>query len=304
MRVGVFAPPWGPTATPADFESIAEAAEHLGYPTLWVGDHVVFPRTVESSYLYNESGVSPFDPDQPLLEPIGLLSYLAGRTTRIRLGISVLVLPMREPVVTAKMLAGLAVLSRSRLIVGVGVGWMREEFEALGADFDERAPATEEYLAILGHLWRGDPRPFEGKYRRFPSLGFRPAPPPIPIVVGGNSTMAMRRAATTDGWHAIRMTPEALRPKVVGVRRMVEERGGDPAAFEVVYRGSLLDQDIARAGPPQAARMVAAGVRATLDAYASVGVDELIIELPDLDTLTRVAWLEWLAEHVLGTLSA
>ena len=153
MRLGAFLPPWGDQARPADFDLLAQSVEDLGYDSLWTGDHVVFPREVASLYPYNETRAFPFDRDQPLYEPVTLLAYLAGRTTSVRLGMSVLVLPMRNPVITAKMLAGIDNLTRGRLELGVGVGWLREEFEALAADFAARGEVTEEWITVLRQLW-------------------------------------------------------------------------------------------------------------------------------------------------------
>jgi alkanesulfonate monooxygenase SsuD/methylene tetrahydromethanopterin reductase-like flavin-dependent oxidoreductase (luciferase family) len=123
--------------------------------------------------------------------------------------------PRRDPVEVAKMLAGIAVLSNDRLAVGVGVGWMKEEFEALGADFESRGRITDEWIAILRHLWDGSREGFTGTFYRFDPLGFAPRPGHIPIIVGGNSAPAMRRAARHDGWHAIRIEPEDLARRVL-----------------------------------------------------------------------------------------
>jgi alkanesulfonate monooxygenase SsuD/methylene tetrahydromethanopterin reductase-like flavin-dependent oxidoreductase (luciferase family) len=134
---------------------------------------VVFPKDVVSPYPYDVTGAFPFDRDQPLFEPVTLLAYLAGRTTTVRLGISVLVLPMRNPVITAKMLADIDNLTRGRLELGVGVGWLREEFEALAADFATRGDLTEEWITILRQLWTaGSPTGFEGRHYRFAPLAY------------------------------------------------------------------------------------------------------------------------------------
>jgi probable F420-dependent oxidoreductase len=295
MRIGVFAPPWGPMASPADLSAIAEAAERLGYPSLWVGDHVVFPRRVASTYPYNESGDSPFDPDGPLLDSLTLLAWLAGKTTRIDLGVSVLVLPMRNPVELAKQLADIAALSSDRLAVGVGAGWMREEFETLSADFDHRGRITDEWIAILRHLWEGRRDSFAGTFYRFDPVGFEPRPGRLPIIVGGNSAPAMRRAARNDGWHALRMAPEDLAPRVVEVRAMVAAEGRDPDAFDIVYRGPLLTEP---AHPPVAGAdaPVREKVARHFEAYRRSGVTELIVEWPEATTSERLAWMAWLVD--------
>ncbi len=175
MRLGAFLPPWGEHATPANFDRLAQEVEELGYHSLWTGDHVVFPRDVASTYPYNATGAFPFDRGQPLFEPITLLAYLAGRTSTVRLGVSVLVVPMRNPVVTAKMLAGIDALARGRLELGVGVGWLREEFDVLAADFAARGEVAEEWIAILRQLWTASqPTGFEGRHYRFSPLALVP----------------------------------------------------------------------------------------------------------------------------------
>ena len=275
MRLGAFLPPWGDPATPADFDLMAHGVEDLGYDSLWTGDHVVFPRDVVSPYPYNATGAFPFDLDQPLFEPVTLLAYLAGRTTTVRLGMSVLVLPMRNPVVTAKMLAGIDNLTRGRLELGVGVGWLREEFEALAADFASRGELTEEWITILRQLWTaGSPTGFEGRHYRFAPLVLLPRPDrPIPIVIGGNSRSALRRAAQFgDGWHGVRLAPEQVHGAVGRLQADLADANRNPAGFRVVLRTSVTPEDAAR----------------ELESYAAAGVDELIVEVPETSTERRL----------------
>jgi len=278
MRLGAFLPPWGHHATPADFDLLAGSVEDLGYDSIWTGDHVVFPRDVISSYPYNATGAFPFDRDQPLFEPVTLLAYLGGRTTTVRLGMSVLVLPMRNPVMTAKMLASIDNLTRGRLELGVGVGWLREEFEALAADFAARRELTEEWIAILRQLWTADsPTGFEGRHYRFAPLALLPRPDrPIPIVIGGNSRAALRRAAHFgDGWHGVRLAPEQVQEAVGRLRADLVDAKRDTAGFRVMLRTSVKPGDAAR----------------ELESYAAAGVDELIVEVPDASTEERLSVL-------------
>jgi probable F420-dependent oxidoreductase len=283
MRLGAFLPPWGEHATPADFDLLAQGAEDLGYDSLWTGDHVVFPRDVASPYPYNATGAFPFDRNQPLFEPVTLLAYLAGRTTTVRLGISVLVLPMRNPVITAKMLAGIDRLTRGRLELGVGVGWLREEFEALAADFVSRGELTEEWITILRQLWTaGSPVGFAGRHYRFAPLALLPCPDrPIRIVIGGNSRSALRRAARFgDGWHGVRLAPEQVQGAVRQLQADLADANRDPAEFRVVLRTSVNPEDAAR----------------ELESYAAAGVDELIVEVPETSTARRLRVLATVRE--------
>jgi len=278
MWLGAFLPPWGEHATPADFDRLAREVEELGYRSLWTGDHVVFPWDVASPYPYSATGAFPFDRRQPLFEPITLLAYLAGRTSTVRLGVSVLVLPVRNPIVTAKMLAGLDSLARGRLELGVGVGWLREEFDALAADFATRADVAEEWIAILRQLWTASrPTGFEGRHYSFPPIMLVPRPDrPIPIAVGGNSRTALRRAARLgDGWHGVRLVPEQVADIVGYLRGRLSDAGRDPADFRVTLRTSIDARQAAQ----------------DLELYAAAGVDELIVEVPEASTDDRLKTL-------------
>jgi probable F420-dependent oxidoreductase len=264
LKLGAFLPPWGPTATPDEIDETVLAIEAAGYASLWVGDHVVFPRRVESPYPYNVDRRSPFDPDQPLYEPATLLAYVAARTSRVRLGISVLVLPQREPLLAAKQLAVVDALSRGRLVVGVGAGWMREEFEALGMPFDDRGARTDEWISILRHAWMRPHEPFRGRFRSFDPVGMLPSRP-IPILIGGQSPPALRRAARLgEGWNGVRLSPDEVRAAVSRLRGL----GAGPS-FEIVVRGPMDD--------PR-----------RLSDYAGAGVDEFVVEVPNVTTAQRV----------------
>jgi probable F420-dependent oxidoreductase len=285
VRLGAFLPPWGRYATPEDFDRVAEGVEAMGYDSLWTGDHVVFPEQVVSRYPYNATGEFPFDRRQPLYEPLTLLAYLAARTSRVRLGISVLVLPMRNPVVAATQLAGIAALARGRLSLGVGVGWMREEFEALGANFEARGEVMDEWMLILRRLWRGGgPAPFEGRHYRFPALAVEPQPAhPISLLVGGNSRLAMRRAVRLgDGWHGVRLGPEELAQSVRWLEARLGEEGRGRQAFQVVLRTAAAGGDL----------------EGSFRRYSDAGVDELILEVPEASTDERLEVFEAAAKAV------
>lgn len=301
MKVGAFLPPWGPTASVERVELFASAAESNGYHSLWVGDHVAFPRGVASSYSYREGGSTPFDPDDPHLEPLTLLAYIAARTREIRLGTSVFVLPMRNPVVSAGQLGNLQALSRGRLQLGIGSGWMREEFEALGADFARRGAVTDEYVALLRHLWAGSTSAFRGEHYEVRSLGLRPLPdPPIPISVGGNSEVAMRRAARLgDGWQPLRLAPRDAGTAVRRLHELAAAQGRDPGTLSVSLRAPLLDLETSRRGPDGAAAGVGERCADLLAGYREAGVDEFIVEFPYPGTPAerQIDWLQWLKDE-------
>jgi probable F420-dependent oxidoreductase len=218
-------------------QTVARHAEALGFNSLWVGDHVVIPSQITSKYPYHPEGKFPIDPADNFLEPLTVLTYVAACTTRVRLGTGVLIIPYRNPVVTAKTIATLDVLSRGRTIVGAGVGWMAEEFAYLNAPYHERGKQTDEYLQAMKALWTQDEPQFEGRYVHFSQLRCEPKPvqkPHPPIWIGGHSTAALRRTATlADGWygHVLWRSPDALPREIQAIRQFAEQAGRDPRAL-------------------------------------------------------------------------
>src|SRR5437762_6815193 len=197
MRYGFSMPTRGATAQPDALETLVARGEALGFSSTMIADHVVFPVKIQSKYPYTADGRFPGHGDA--LEQLSLMAFVAAKTRGLRLVTSVMILPYRNPVLTAKALATIDVLSKGRVTVGVGVGWMREEFEALGApDFDRRGAVTDEYLRIFKTLWTESPASFAGRFYRFDALRCQPQPvqkPHPPIWVGGHSKPALRRAA-------------------------------------------------------------------------------------------------------------
>src|ERR1700675_2803095 len=206
MRYGFYLPTRGACATADDLEALLERGERLGFVSVMIADHLVFPTEIASRYPYTVSGDFPGGGDA--LDQLALMAFAAARTKALRLVTSVMILPHRNPVVTAKMLATIDVLSRGRVTVGVGVGWLREEFEALGApDFDRRGAVSDEYLRIFKALWTPDPAAYHGGFSRIAPGRCLPHPvqkPHPPIWVGGHSKAALRRVARLgDGWHPV-----------------------------------------------------------------------------------------------------
>ena len=176
MEIGLHLPHVGPLATREGITAFARLAEEHGFDSLWVSDHVVVPRSLGSRYPYNREGAFPIPPEVPFQEPIATLLFVAGVTQRAKLGTTVLVVPMRNPVVTAKQLATLDVLSNGRLVLGVGAGWMQEEFEALGVPFEQRGARASEYIRLYKALWTEDNPSFHGKFWQIEDIGFSPKP--------------------------------------------------------------------------------------------------------------------------------
>ena len=248
MKYGFTLPGRGPLATPERLGALAKKGEELGYDTVLTGDHILVPRKIASPYPYTEGGEFPGTPSGESMEQLTLLSFLAGQTSKIRLVTSVIIVPHRNPLVAAKALATLDVLSKGRLVVGVGVGWMREEFEALGLPpFEERGAVTDEYIRAYKELWTSDDPSFQGKYVSFDDISFLPKPvqkPHPPIWVGGESRPALRRTAElADGWYPLGSnpthpmgTPEQLRAGLARLASYARSFGRDPAEIEIIYR--------------------------------------------------------------------
>jgi probable F420-dependent oxidoreductase len=209
--------------------AVAEAAESLGYSTAWVIDHLVLPAKVEGGYAFN-----PLD---PFLEPITVLGALALRTSRIKLGTAVLVLPYRHPVYTAKALATVDVLSGGRLVVGVGAGWMEPEFNAFGIPLTERGSRTNETIDVLKALWTEDVPSYSGHHFQFSNIKFVPQPvqkPRPPILVGGMTPGALQRVVRrADGWIALGKSPADLSQPLERLRETATKAGRKPGELHI-----------------------------------------------------------------------
>jgi len=300
MKYGFTLPGRGPLATPDTLGAIARRGEELGYHLLLFGDHIVVPRHIASPYPYTETGEFPGSAAGEAMEQLTVLAFLAGQTRTIRLVTSVIIVPHRNPLVAAKALATLDVLSKGRVIVGVGVGWMREEFEALGLPpFEERGAVTDEYIRAFKELWTSDNPSFEGKYCQFSNISFLPKPvqkPHPPIWVGGESRRAMRRTAELgDGWYPIGSNPQfpMAEPEqlAAGLKRLAayaKEAGRDPAEIEIIYRthdyqlkedrGTLTSSEGARRPFIGSAEDIAADIRR----YEAMGVNYLVLDFTRL----------------------
>ena len=215
MDFGFSIPTRGALATQQAVLALAQRGEQLGFAHLALPDHVIIPRSITSPYPYNAARKMAGASDGDCLEQLAVLAYLAAATSKIRLLTSVMVAPHRPPVFTAKALATIDVLSNGRLDVGIGAGWMDEEFQAIGAPpFAERGKVTDEYLRIFKVLWTQDSPHYEGQYAKFHDVTFLPKPlqkPHPPIWVGGESPAALRRViALGDAWYPIGSNPQFL----------------------------------------------------------------------------------------------
>jgi probable F420-dependent oxidoreductase len=294
MRFGIALPNYGPLATPETLVRLARLAEDLGVDSIWVSDHLVAPVGVASVYPYDRRpDARPGDMGviERFFEPLATLAYLAGQTHRVRLGVSAYVLPYRNPVLSAKVVATLDALSGGRLVLAIGTGWLREEFEALDVPFAGRGRRTDEYLAVMRALWSGEETRFDGRCYRLRPV--RTGPPPAqrphpPLWIAGNSAAAITRAARAgDGWHAIDLSPAELAPRVARLRARIAAAGRAPETVVVSLRKGVLVGEAGVAARPLY------GDRATIErdlaAYREAGLDYLVAGLRQARTAEGLA---------------
>jgi probable F420-dependent oxidoreductase len=257
MSFGLFSMNIGPCSTPGTATRVARAAEDAGFDSLWVGEHVVLPDP--------RVPPSPLNPEDPILDPVVALTFLAAQTRTVRLGTGIIILPQRNPLVLAKELASLDVLSGGRLIVGVGAGYLEPEFRALGIPFEHRGPRTVEYLDAMRTIWSAPAPAYAGRFVTFANVQARPRPlqqPHPPIVMGGNSPPAYRRAVLhANGWYGYALDLEATAAAIAGLRRAAERYGRPSALGE-------LEISVTPRGPVD---------KETAERFAALGVHRLIL---------------------------
>jgi probable F420-dependent oxidoreductase len=244
MKFGLSTVTRGVYSSRESYMAVAKAAERAGFDFLSVSDHLVVPAKLESHYPYTASGVFAAAEHGHCFDMLATMAFLAGCTERLRLLASVMVVPHRPAMLTAKMIATIDVLSNGRLILGAGAGWMKEEFALLGAPFEERGKVTDEYLEAFIELWSKDAPVYHGKHVSFSDLLFYPKPiqkPHPPIWIGGESPPALRRTIRfADVWYPGNNsqtrpldTPPRLAVGIADLRRACEAAGRDPATMEV-----------------------------------------------------------------------
>lgn len=302
MDYGVFLPVSGAACTRAGLRHAAETAERLGFSTVWAADRIIIPWDIESDYAYSWSGSFIVPPDKPFLESMTALAFLAGATESIRLGVSVLVATYRNPIHWAKVAATLDWLSEGRFVLGIGIGWMEEEFDALGLSdvFAERGRVADEQLEVTRSLFSEDHCTFRGDRYQYEDIAFYPKAfsKPIPIWCGGESRRAQRRAGRYgDAWfpYFARVTPEELRRRYAHVLGCAEEAGRDAEdvklncclSVEVTAEAVEQQPDVLRGTPEQLAE--------ALERFADVGVEHVALQFLVGRYPERIAQMELLA---------
>lgn len=277
MRLGLHALGIGTGARREVIDAVASAAEAAGFATLWAGEHIVMVDNSKSRYPYAPDGQIAVPADADWLDPMIALSFAAAATGTIRLATGVLLLPEHNPVILAKQAASLDALSHGRLALGIGVGWSREEFAALGIPFERRGVRADEYLAAIRTLWRDDPASFAGEFVSFSDIRVNPKPVNggrIPIIVGGNSDAALRRVArTADGWYGFNLAgTNEVRERVERLGELCRAAGRESTDLHIA---------VALGDPDPVSR----------DELAALGVDELVlVASPPADPAQADAW--------------
>jgi probable F420-dependent oxidoreductase len=241
MRIGIIPRYVTPNLTdPGWLREWTAAVESAGVESVWTVEHVAVPAVIESEYPYTPDGKIRFSADVPFPDPLDSLAFVAGLTSLVRLGTAVVILPVHHPIQLAKRCATVDALSGGRLMLGVGVGWMREGFDALGVPFSKRGARAEEYVAVMRHLWSQDPEPFNGEFVSFEALRVDPAPVQAggpPIIIGGSSRTAARRAGRIgDGYYPAAMKPAELEVLLSEVRDAATRARRDPDTIEITVR--------------------------------------------------------------------
>ncbi|MBA3348304.1 MAG: TIGR03619 family F420-dependent LLM class oxidoreductase [Actinobacteria bacterium] len=273
MRIGALVPNSGRWPLELGIPAMARSLETAGFESLWVSDHIVLPETIESNYPFAADGKATWPTNTPYIDALIALALISGATERAAIGTAVLVLPLRHPVVFAKQAASIDVASGGRLKLGVGAGWLREEFEALEVPFEGRGGRLVEWMQIARDCWTGRP-PARATERYTLPEGVLVLPTPahaIPFLVGGHSPTALKRAGRkAEGWLAQQslseLDPDALAAALAVIRAAAEEAGRDPATLEVVLR--LVDS---------AGR--ADEIAAALPALTAAGVHEIVVNV-------------------------
>ena len=285
-----------------------ETAENLGFESVLAGDHIVLPTGGTNQYPYTADGSFSRPCDEPFLETMTLLGFLAACTNRIKLGSTVVILPYRNPVVQAKMFASLDVLTSGRIICGVGVGWLEKEFEILGRDYHQRGAMTDEWLEIMQALWSQQNPEYAGKFYSIDGIQFEPKPmqqPGIPIWVGGHTRAALRRTAKYGAcWHTTRQTPEFVAENIPYLRERVEREGRDQSEVTVSLKRSLFftDMGMGEAGNVRSGGSLVASTQEVIDDLHScqeIGIDQLTYDFRVESLPDCIKVMEHLADKVL-----
>lgn len=287
MKIGLFAPLSNPFATPEYLHTLGAAAEERGFHSLWVAEHVVLFDEYRSQYPYASDGKIPAPPDSGIIDPFIALSFLAATTKKIRLGTGICLVPQRNPVYTAKEVASLDHLSGGRVDFGVGIGWLKEEFDSLAVPFERRGARTRAYLEVMRRLWLDPVSRYEGEFYQLLPCRMYPKPvqqPHPPIHFGGESDPALKRVADVgQGWYGFSIGPEETAERLEHLDGMLKARGRKRAEIEVSISPYMKPTDLD-----------------LVKRYRDVGVDQVIVLVLALSGEELKKSLDELADRIVA----
>ncbi len=309
MKFGLTLANMGPTAHRESLLGMARLGQELEFDSIWVGDHVFIPYNSQPLYPYSASGRFGVQPQHNLFDPLVTLAYMAGVVETPMLGVGVLVAPYRNPVLTAKMLATLDVLSGGRLVFGAGVGWNRDEFDALEASYPDRGKVTDEYVQIFKELCTTDRLDFRGEHYQLSNVAFYPRPvqkPHPPVWVGGYSLSALRRTVRLgDAWFPSNIDPLSLAGRLATLRHLCQEAGRDPESIEIAVQVNNIgfgDAGSEEDGHVVPLKGTPEQMREKVTQYEDVGVTHLVLGMKRTTIEEMVRTTERFADEVRAKL--
>ncbi len=278
MRLGFNLPQIGPAAGPEAIVRVAQRAEELGYDSVWVTERLLYPIEPQTPYMATPDGSLP-EAYKTVLDPLESLTFVAGQTSRVALGTSILDLPYYNPVMLARRLTTLDVLSGGRLRLGLGLGWSQDEFDAVGASMKGRGKRADEFISVLKAIWTTDPVEFQGEFYQVPKSVILPKPvqkPHPPIYLAAFSPGGLKRTATmANGWLPAGLPPDAMKQMIAGLSDMAQQAGRDPNELEVVVRANILVTDEALGEDRWIFTGSSEQIRSDIAATREVGVAEI-----------------------------
>jgi len=286
MKVGLMPLFGGQTSDPEYVARIARGLDERGFHSVWAVDHILIPKHIQSDYPYAKDGSFPVDPTLLGLEPFNLLSFIAAHTKKLRLGTGVVVLPQRNPALTAKQAADVDVLSGGRLDFGIGVGWLAEEFAALGESFERRGARSDDYIRAMKALWSDGISSYSGEFFNLPECWQYPLPvqtPHPPLYFGGEGKAALRRVARFGHWYGVDVMPDQVEEKLKLLAEHCDREGRDVRDVKVALSpyGNPCDRD-------------------TLKRYEDTGIDQVILAafVPGQDAMEKA--IDTIADELLS----
>lgn len=301
MRLGFFLPQIGPAASPQAVVQVAQRAEALGYDSVWATERLLYPVKPQTPYPASPDGSLP-EPYKIALDPLETLTFAAAHTRRVAVGTSVLDMPYYNPVMLARRLTTLDVLSGGRLRVGFGQGWSKDEYDAAGVSPKGLGRRADEFLQVLKAIWTTDPVEFHGRYFHVPKSFIQPKPvqkPHPPIYLAAYSESALKRAATlANGWHPAGVPLDGLKQMMAGLKSMAQAAGRNPSTVEVVVRANLTITPRALGKQRQMFTGTQEEIKEDIDATRALGAHELVFDPTFSPGTNSAAEFVTIMEHV------